>query len=80
MEEETKRIRELLELLVKLRLGEIGADKSLTEMIHFLHGHGCDGGQISRLLGKDPNSVNPILSRHRAKSKKPPRPGRGRNA
>jgi DNA-directed RNA polymerase specialized sigma24 family protein len=63
-------IRRYVELLVRLKLEDARDDRSQKDMIFLLDACGCSPSEIATLLNTTPNSVSPVLSRGRAKSKR----------
>jgi len=60
-----ERLVHLVELLTRLKLREMKAGRSQTEMIRLLGDTGITGRDIASLLGIDRTTVAPILSRAR---------------
>lgn len=59
-----------LDLLVKLKVKELFADRKQNDVILELHSVGCRPVEIAGALGTTPNSVNPVISRARKKGSK----------
>lgn len=63
------KIARLLEILVQLNLRSMGTERSQKDMVLTLDSAGCGHSEIATLLGINPNSVGPTLSRAKSKRK-----------
>ena len=66
--EPIERIARSMDLLLRLKLGEVKGDRSQRDMIRFLGSHGATAGEIASLLGVSSTTVHPELSKARAQS------------
>lgn len=64
-----ERIERLLDILVRLKLRELKADRNQTETILLLGEVGMTGGEIASLVGISRKTVDPTLSKARRKSR-----------
>lgn len=64
-----EQIKRFLDVLVRLKIEEIRANRSQTQMIVFLDSVGCNPTEIAEILGTTTKTVNPILSKARRKKK-----------
>jgi hypothetical protein len=56
-----------VDLLLRVKVEELRADKNQTQMIHMLGRIGMTGPEIASVLGADYKTVAPILSKSKAK-------------
>ena len=64
-----ERLARSVDLLVRLKVDELKGGRSQRELIRFLGGLGVGGGEIASLLGISRTTVDPELSKLRAKKK-----------